>query len=143
MVVTEWGHDGYILQVADAGGSAPEALKHVQQLPEAAGVPVGAMAKLTVMELTSTQAKQVLAEMIETGGEDPEAIAAARGFEVMDNSELEDMVDQAIAAQPDAWAKFCAGESKAAGALVGMVMKASKGQADGKAVTALLNTKKP
>ena len=29
------------------------------------------------------------------------------------------------------------------GALVGAVMKASKGQADGKAVTALLNAKKP
>jgi len=51
---------------------------------------------------------------------------------------LESMVDDAIAAQPDAWAKFCAGEGKAMGALVGAVMKASKGQADGKAVTALL-----
>ncbi len=37
---------------------------------------------------------------------------------------------------------FCAGEGKAMGALVGAVMKASKGQADGKAVTALLNQKK-
>ena len=53
------------------------------------------------------------------------------------------MVDAAIAAQPDAWEKFCAGEGKAMGALVGAVMKASKGQADGKAVTALLNQKKP
>ena len=60
----------------------------------------------------------------------------------MDNSELESMVDAAIAAQPDAWEKFCAGEGKAMGALVGAVMKVSKGQADGKAVTALLNAKK-
>ena len=51
--------------------------------------------------------------------------------------------DDAIAADPDAWAKFCAGEGKAMGALVGMVMKASKGKADGKAVTALLNAKRP
>ena len=61
----------------------------------------------------------------------------------MDRSELESMVDQAIADQADAWSKFCDGENKAMGALVGAVMKASKGQADGKAVTALLNSKKP
>jgi aspartyl-tRNA(Asn)/glutamyl-tRNA(Gln) amidotransferase subunit B len=61
----------------------------------------------------------------------------------MDTSELESMVDAAIAAQPDAWAKFCGGEAKAMGALVGAVMKASKGQADGKAVTALLEQRRP
>ncbi|MEZ5216010.1 MAG: GatB/YqeY domain-containing protein [Ilumatobacteraceae bacterium] len=37
---------------------------------------------------------------------------------------------------PDAWAKFCAGEGKALGALMGRVMKATKGKADGKAVNA-------
>jgi aspartyl-tRNA(Asn)/glutamyl-tRNA(Gln) amidotransferase subunit B len=61
----------------------------------------------------------------------------------MDSSELASMVDDAIAALPDAWAKFCAGEGKAMGALVGAVMKASKGQADGKAVTALLQQRRP
>ena len=60
----------------------------------------------------------------------------------MDTSALEAMVDQAIAAQPDAWAKYCAGEDKAMGALVGAVMKASQGKADGKIVTALLEQKK-
>ena len=39
----------------------------------------------------------------------------------------------------EAWTKFCAGEGKAMGALVGAVMKLSQGKADGKAVTALLN----
>ena len=52
------------------------------------------------------------------------AIAAAKGFEAMDTGELESMVDDAIAAQPDAWAKYCAGEDKAMGAIVGAVMKA-------------------
>ncbi len=92
--------------------------------------------------VTASQAKTIVASMIETGNTDPEAIAAELGFEAMDNSELESMVDQAIADQPDAWEKFCAGEGKAMGALVGAIMKASKGQADGKAVTALLNAKK-
>jgi aspartyl-tRNA(Asn)/glutamyl-tRNA(Gln) amidotransferase subunit B len=92
-------------------------------------------------ELTATQAKQVLAEMV-AGEGDPVAIAAAKGFEAMDTSALEALVDQAIADLPDVWAKYCAGEGKAAGALVGAVMKSSKGQADGKAVTALLLSRK-
>ena len=92
--------------------------------------------------LTATQAKQVLADLLERGGGDPAAIAAERGFEAMDTSELEAMVDAAIAAEPEAWAKFCAGEGRAMGALVGAVMKASRGQADGKAVSRLLQQKK-
>ena len=50
--------------------------------------------------------------------------------------------DDAIAAQPDAWEKFCAGEGKAMGALVGHIMKASRGQADGKLVSQILNSRK-
>ena len=45
-------------------------------------------------------------------------------------------------ATPAAWAKFVGGEDKAVGALVGAVMKASKGKADGKAVTALLQARR-
>jgi aspartyl-tRNA(Asn)/glutamyl-tRNA(Gln) amidotransferase subunit B len=146
MVVAERGHDSFVIDVAKHGGKAEIALKHLQQSPEAAGVPAEDVAKLTTMEasggLTATQAKQVLADMVEAGGGDAEAIAADKGFEAMNNSELESMVDAAIAAQPGAWEKFCAGEGKAMGALVGAVMKASKGQADGKVVTALLNAKK-
>ena len=55
---------------------------------------------------------------------------------------LEAAVDAAIAEQAGAWAKYCAGEDKAAGALVGAVMKATRGQADGKAVTALLQARR-
>ena len=110
-------------------------------------VPVADLARLITLEtsgkLTATQAKTVLAEIVGAGGGDAEAIAAAKGFEAMDDNALEAIVDQAIAADPDAWAKFCAGEGKAMGALVGFVMKLTQGNADGKAVTALLNSKKP
>ena len=100
--------------------------------PRSTGLEVGG-------QLTATQAKQVLAEMVAAGGGDPAAIAAARGFEAMDTGALDALVDEAIAAQgPAAWAKFVAGEDKAIGALVGAVMKASRGQADGAAVTELL-----
>ena len=73
---------------------------------------------------------------------DPAAIAAELGFEAMDTGELESLVDQAIADNPEAWQKFCDGESKVAGVFVGAVMKATRGQADGKAVTQLLTQRR-
>ena len=150
LVVTDRGQDAYVVGVAELGGDAGRALVHVKEAFAEQGqrpsVPPADLAKLTRLELdgklTATQAKQVLAEIVANGGGDAEAIAAAKGFEAMDASELESMVDAAIAAQPDAWAKFCAGEGKAMGALVGAVMKASKGQADGKAVSALLEQRR-
>jgi aspartyl-tRNA(Asn)/glutamyl-tRNA(Gln) amidotransferase subunit B len=92
-------------------------------------------------QLTATQAKQVLADLVEQGG-DPAAIAAARGFEAMDTSELESLVAQAIEANPDAWEKYCAGEDKVQGVFVGAVMKATRGQADGKAVNEILRSRR-
>ena len=150
MVVVERGQDDYVLAVAEAGADATRALVHVKEAYAEQGasptVPAADLARMIVMEtggkLTSTQAKTVLAELVANGGGDAEAIAAANGFEAMDTSALEAIVDEAIAAQSDAWAKYCAGEEKAMGALVGAIMKASKGKADGKAVTALLQSKR-
>ena len=150
LVVTDRNQDAYVLAVAAVGGDAGRALVHVKEAFAEQGerptVPAADLARLTGLEtagkLTATQAKQVLAEIVANGCGDAEAIAMAKGFEAMDTSELESMVDAAIAAQPDAWTKLCAGEDKAMGALVGAVMKASKGQADGKAVTALLEARR-
>lgn len=149
-LLVERGQDGYVLAVAEAGGDVGRAVVHVQQLfadaGESPGVAPAQLARLTLLEtggkLTATQAKTVVAALLERNGGDPEAIAAEFGFEAVDTGALESLVDAAIAAEPDAWAKFCAGEGKAMGALVGHVMKASKGQADGKQVTALLNQRK-
>ena len=60
----------------------------------------------------------------------------------MESNELEGIVDQLIADHPDDWAKFQAGENKVMGFFVGQVMKATGGNADGKAVSALLNAKR-
>ena len=150
MVVVERGQDDYVLAVAAAGADASRALVHVKEAYAEQGatpaVPAADLARMIVLEtsgkLTSTQAKTVLAEIVANGGGDAEKIAAAKGFEAMDTGALEAMVDEVIAAQADAWAKYCAGEEKAMGALVGAIMKASKGKADGKAVTALLQSKR-
>ena len=92
-------------------------------------------------DLTATQTKQVLSEMVATGLA-PSEIAQNLGFESMEAGELETLVDAAIAENSEAWEKFCQGEEKVQGVFVGAVMKASKGQADGKAVTAILNQRR-
>jgi aspartyl-tRNA(Asn)/glutamyl-tRNA(Gln) amidotransferase subunit B len=122
-------------------------LVHVKEAwADSPSVPATDLAKLTKMEvsgkLTATQAKAVVAEMIDNGGGDPEVIALAKGFEAIGADTLGPLVDQAIAENGQAWTKFCAGEDKAMGALVGAVMKLSLGKADGKAVTALLNQRR-
>jgi aspartyl-tRNA(Asn)/glutamyl-tRNA(Gln) amidotransferase subunit B len=149
-VIVERGQDDYVSAVAQAGGDAARALVYVQQAfaEEGATPQVAAsdIATLTQMErdakITATQAKTILSEMVANGGGDPVALAAAKGFEALDTSAVEAMVDAAIAQQADAWAKYCAGEEKAMGALVGAIMKASQGKADGKVVTAILQARR-
>jgi len=87
--------------------------------------------------LTATQSKAVLAEMLAHGGE-PAAIAAAKGFEAMSEDSLVSAVADTISAFPDEWARFCEGDERVGGALIGKVMHATHGQADGKAVRAEL-----
>ena len=150
VVVVERGQHEYVHEVARAGGDAVKALIYVQQAFADAGatpaVPAADLAALTVMErdgkVSATQSKAILAEMVNAGGGDPAAIAAAKGFEAMDTSAIEAMVDEAIAADPDAWGKYVNGEEKAAGAIVGKVMKLSKGKADGKVVAAIMQSRR-
>jgi aspartyl-tRNA(Asn)/glutamyl-tRNA(Gln) amidotransferase subunit B len=150
MNVVERGQDHYVLAVGHVGGDTARALVYVKEAFADQGtepaVPALDLAALTIMEVegkvTATQAKAILAELLANGGGDAASIAVAKGFESLATGALEAAVDQAIADQPDAWSKFCAGDGKAVGALVGAVMKATQGKADGKIVTAILNQKK-
>ena len=92
-------------------------------------------------QLTSTQAKVVLRELIDNGGTAAQ-ISEAKGFEAMDAGELEAMLDQVILDSPDEWARFCDGEAKLQGFFTGQLMKATRGQADGKVINQLLQEKK-
>lgn len=149
-VVVERGQDDYVREVVGCGGDPRRSVIYVQQAFAEQGstpkVPARDLAMLTLLErdakVTSTQAKTLLTDLIEAGGGDVVAMAAKRGFEALDTGALESMVDAAIAAEPGAWQKYCAGEEKALGALVGAIMKSSKGKADGKAVTAILQSKR-
>jgi aspartyl-tRNA(Asn)/glutamyl-tRNA(Gln) amidotransferase subunit B len=144
MVVVDRGQDEYVLEVGAAGGDVARALVHVKEAwADSPSVPAADLATLTTLEVngkvTATQAKIVVAELIANGGGDAEEIAAAKGFQAMSADALGPLVDQAIKENAEAWEKFCAGEGKAMGALVGAVMKLSQGKADGKMVTAVLN----
>jgi aspartyl-tRNA(Asn)/glutamyl-tRNA(Gln) amidotransferase subunit B len=84
-------------------------------------------------QLSATQSKQVLAVLLDEGGE-PGEVARRLGFEQMGSGELDGLLDGVIAENVDAWAKYLAGDDKVAGFLLGQVMKASKGRANGKLV---------
>jgi aspartyl-tRNA(Asn)/glutamyl-tRNA(Gln) amidotransferase subunit B len=80
--------------------------------------------------LNDKLARQAL-EGVLAGEGDPDAVVAARGLAVVsDEGALGEAVDAAIAANPDIAAKIRDGKTAAAGALVGAVMKATRGQAD-------------
>ncbi len=89
-------------------------------------------------ELTATQVKTVLADLLRDGGGDPAELARERGFEALSSEAVAAMVADAIAAHPDEWGRYRSGEDKLTGFFTGAVMKASRGQADGKAVAAEL-----
>jgi aspartyl-tRNA(Asn)/glutamyl-tRNA(Gln) amidotransferase subunit B len=89
-------------------------------------------------KLSDKLARTVL-EGVVAGEGDPAAVMAARGLEVVsDTGALTAAVDEAIAANPDIAAKVRDGKVAAAGALVGAVMKTTRGQADAKAVRELI-----
>ncbi|MCD4558145.1 Asp-tRNA(Asn)/Glu-tRNA(Gln) amidotransferase subunit GatB [Schaalia sp. lx-100] len=88
--------------------------------------------------LTDKLARQVL-EGVLAGEGDPEAIVEARGLEVVsDEGTLVAAVQEALDAQPDAVEKIRGGKLQAVGALVGAVMKATKGKADAARVRELI-----
>ena len=133
---------------AVAGGGAPDrVMTHiVHNLAEGSGeLTPEALAGLVHMEeageLTATQAKKVLAVLVESGGT-PQKAAQELGFEAMDTGEIEALVDSLIAENPDEWSRFCDGDNKLTGFFVGQAMKATQGRADGKAVTQLLNARR-
>jgi aspartyl-tRNA(Asn)/glutamyl-tRNA(Gln) amidotransferase subunit B len=92
-------------------------------------------------ELSATQAKVVLGELLAHGGE-PAAIAAAKGYEQLSSDSLGATVAQLIEAHPDEWSRYREGDEKLAQFFIGQVMKLTKGQANGKAVIAELQARR-
>ena len=74
--------------------------------------------------------------------QEADAIIETRGLKQMnDTGALERIIDEVVAANPDNVAQFKAGKDKAFNALVGQVMKASKGKANPQQATDLLRAR--
>ena len=109
-----------------------------------AGSPVSPAAFAALVEmvaartLSTTAAREVLDVLVEQGG-DPAAIVAERRLGALDDGDaLPEIVARAIAADPDAAQKVRDGNEKAIGALIGPVMRETRGRADGAEVTRLI-----
>jgi aspartyl-tRNA(Asn)/glutamyl-tRNA(Gln) amidotransferase subunit B len=110
--------------LADVGAS-PAQVAQVQALVDAGRV-------------NDKLARQVLDGVI-AGEGTPEEVVAARGLEVVsDEGALSEAVDRAIATNPEVADKIRDGKVAAAGALIGVVMKEMRGQADASAVRELI-----
>ncbi|HEY8075372.1 MAG TPA: glutamine--tRNA ligase/YqeY domain fusion protein [Labilithrix sp.] len=88
--------------------------------------------------ISTAQAKEVLAEML-ASGKGARAIVEARGLKQIASADaLGPIVDQVLAENADAVARFKSGNANVMGALVGMVIKKTKGQANPKLVSDLV-----
>jgi aspartyl-tRNA(Asn)/glutamyl-tRNA(Gln) amidotransferase subunit B len=149
---TEVG-DFYEQAVAAAGeGGDPRALANWTsnelltaledgQDPADTKVAPGSFAQLVGMvvakDVAQSAARDVLATLVAEGG-DPAAIVESAGLGRTDDGELAAIVDRAMAEQADAVEKVRAGNDKAIGAIVGAIMRETKGRADGGEVQRLI-----
>jgi aspartyl-tRNA(Asn)/glutamyl-tRNA(Gln) amidotransferase subunit B len=152
VTVVRLGLDDLVESAGSAGSQAAASVavrrvaNEVASDPDAAaGLDRSAFARLVAMEaggeLTAAQARTVLKELMERGG-DPAHIAASLGFEAMAAGDLERVVDEVIAAHPDEWARYCGGEEKLTGLFVGAIKKATEGKADLKEASSLLRARR-
>ena len=123
---------GHLAQAANAQGV------DAAELPITAAQVARVIALVAEGTLNAGLARQVVDGVL-AGEGSPDEVVAARGLAVVsDEGALSKAVAEAIAADPDAAEKVRAGKVAAAGALVGAVMKATKGQADAQTVRRLV-----
>jgi aspartyl-tRNA(Asn)/glutamyl-tRNA(Gln) amidotransferase subunit B len=91
-------------------------------------------------QITGRIAKQVADDMVASPGLDPETIVKQNPdyLPVSDTSEIEPLVDQVLAANPQSIADYKAGREKAFAFLVGQVMKLTRGKASPAVVNELI-----
>ncbi|CRK58894.1 Aspartyl-tRNA(Asn) amidotransferase subunit B @ Glutamyl-tRNA(Gln) amidotransferase subunit B [Alloactinosynnema sp. L-07] len=142
-----------VAATVEAGAPPAEArswwVSYLSQSANNQGVELGALAispaqvaKVIALvadgSLTNKLAREVVDGVLAGEGE-PEQVVEQRGLKVVsDDSALYAAIDEALAAQPDVAAKIRDGKVAAAGAIVGAVMKTTKGQADAKRVRELI-----
>ncbi|PSL39746.1 aspartyl/glutamyl-tRNA(Asn/Gln) amidotransferase subunit B [Labedella gwakjiensis] len=122
---------GEISRLANAGGVEASSLISPENVAELARL-------VDAGTLTDKLARQVLEGVI-AGEGTPQEVVDGRGLAVVsDDGALIAAIDEALAAQPDVLAKIQDGKVQAAGAVIGAVMKAMRGQADAARVRELI-----
>jgi aspartyl-tRNA(Asn)/glutamyl-tRNA(Gln) amidotransferase subunit B len=134
--------DLYEEALSSGNGVDPKTLANwVTQETAAAEVEPDALAKLVGMvsekSVSAAAARQVLGVLASEGG-DPAEIVEREGLGAQAADELGEIVDKAIAENADAVEKIRAGKGQAIGAIVGAVMRETKGRADGGEVQRLI-----
>ena len=100
---------------------------------------VGLVELLAAGTISSKQAKEVFAAILEED-KDPQAIVAERGMEqVSDTGAIEAVVEAVLAANPDKVAQYQSGKKGLIGFFVGQCMKAMGGQGNPKVINELLS----
>ncbi len=100
------------------------------------------IARISDNTISNNAAKQVFEALWVGEGSEVDAVIAAKGLKQMnDTGALEAIIAEVIAANPANVEQYKAGKDKAFNALVGQVMKASKGKANPAQVNALLKAK--
>jgi len=86
-------------------------------------------------------AKEILPDLLTQGGS-PKAIVEARGLsQISDPKQIEAIIDEVLAANPDKLEQYRAGKKKLQGFFVGQIMKQTSGRVDPKLTNQLLNQK--
>lgn len=101
----------------------------------------GLIQRISDETISGKIAKQVFEAMVEGEGSADEVIEAKGLKQITDTSEIERMIDEVIAANPDNVAQYRSGKDKLIGWFVGQVMKASGGKANPDQVNKLLKAK--
>jgi aspartyl-tRNA(Asn)/glutamyl-tRNA(Gln) amidotransferase subunit B len=87
--------------------------------------------------ISRSAAKDVLDRVVATG-ESPSAVVEREGLAAVGGDELEGIVDEVISANPDEAERVRSGDRKVVGFLIGQVMRATRGNADGGRVREIL-----
>jgi aspartyl-tRNA(Asn)/glutamyl-tRNA(Gln) amidotransferase subunit B len=115
--------------------------KTIEQCPVPAAKLGALISRIQDGTISNNAAKQVMDSLWADGGE-VDALIEAKGLkQIQDTGALEKIIDDVIAANADNVAQFKAGKDKAFNALVGQVMKASKGKANPQQAGDLLRKK--
>jgi aspartyl-tRNA(Asn)/glutamyl-tRNA(Gln) amidotransferase subunit B len=117
--------------------------RSIEQAPVKPEILASIIRRIADEATLSTASAKIVLETIWTGGfDDVDAVIEAKGLRQMnDTGTLETIIEEVLAANTDNVTQFKAGKEKAFNALVGQVMKASKGKANPAQVNELLRRK--